>query len=375
MRSGADLIVIGGGLHGLSAALQSARRGLRVVLLEGAFTGRHASGATAAGVRSLNRAVEELPLSLEAQAQWEDMTAFVGDDCGFHAGGQVQVAMDAEAEARIKARIARLEAMGMRHECWIGPDRLAELVPVMQPGALGAAYVARDGSADPHRTIRAFRAACLDAGVEILENRPVTWLSRDGSSWSVVAGGTTHVAPKVVNAAGAWGRQIAKLAGDPLDVGIKNSMMIVTERCEPCLGPVISAQNRKLSFKQTGDGTFLIGGGVQGRLRPGGGSASVDFGALSGAMSTTLALFPWVADLRLVRAWAGMEAATADLLPVIGPSHRAPGLIHAFGFSGHGFQLVPSVGRVIADLAETGRTRTELSAFDPGRLATNRKAA
>jgi len=67
-------------------------------------------------------------------------------------------------------------------------------------------------------------------------------------------------------------------------------------------------------------------------------------------------LFPAVRDIRIVRVWAGLEAKTDDMLPIVGPSPNAPGVFHAFGFSGHGFELVPVVGAALTDLVVHGKT-------------------
>ncbi len=102
----ADVVVIGGGLHGLSAALHLARAGKRVTIVERAWVGRHASGATAAGVRTLSRDLAEVPISLEAMDMWHRIETIVGDHCGFHAHGQIRVAeteqhlVDAERAGR-----------------------------------------------------------------------------------------------------------------------------------------------------------------------------------------------------------------------------------------------------------------------------------
>lgn len=370
-----DVLIVGGGLHGLSAAVQIARRGKSVVLVERHFLGRHASGSTAAGVRTLGRDPAELSLSLEAARNWHHMQDIVGDDCGFKACGQLQVAENQAALSKIEQRIERLNAQGMTHEQLIGTNELRTLVPDLAPHCLGASWVEGDGSADPHKTIRAFRDAALKAGVQIIENCNVTALERRAGLWRAKTSKGEKHAEILVNAAGAWADQVSAMAGEPVHLAIRTSMMIVTERAEARIKPVVASLGQKLSFKQTAQGTLLIGGGSQGRLAPDRQSATVDMLALADSVKAAVRLFPVTKGLRIVRTWAGMEAMTSDHLPVLGFSRRAEGLVHAFGFSGHGFQLVPSVGRLIADLVCTGKTTHDLKPFDPDRVAAERVAA
>lgn len=370
-----DVVVIGGGLHGLSAALNCARRGASVTVLERHFVGRHASGSTAAGVRTLGRDIAELQLSLEAAALWHEMEAIVGDDCGFVACGQLQLAEDEAALSSMTARVSRLKDMGHNHEQVIGRDDVRELLPDVSDHCLGGVWVQNDGSADPHQTIRAFRTAAEKAGVTIYEQCDVKGLRRTATEWHCETTKGTFEARTLVNAGGAWAEQICALAADPVRHAIRTSMMVVTERTSTHIGPVVSSLGRKLSFKQTGQGTLLIGGGSQGKLSADRQSASVDVASLAASVKAALRLFPATHSLRIIRTWAGMEAMTADHLPVIGFSRVAEGLVHVFGFSGHGFQLVPSVGKVLADLVCEGRTTKDLSAFEPQRTATKGVAA
>ena len=363
-----DTVVIGGGLHGLSAALHLARAGQTVTVLEESWVGRHASGATAAGVRTLNRAHAELPIALEAQAMWHQIESLVGSDCGFHAGGQIWVAEHDAQIATLEARLERSRALGFAHEELVDRAELRRLVPALAPHCVAGLVVRRDGAADPHETLTAFRRSAEAAGVRILEGAGVTGIDRRDGAWHVRAGGAIHRADTVVNAAGAWADRIAAMVGDRFELGHKASMMMVTERVAPMLAPVVSVVGRPLSFKQTGQGTLLIGGGIQGRADIAAQKSFVDFEGLARAASAVTDLFPWTGPLRITRAWTGMEAKTADLLPAIGPSPNAPGVVHLFGFSGHGFQLVPVTGAIVADIVTLGGTNRVISAFDPKRL-------
>ena len=364
-----DAIVIGAGLHGLSAALHLARVNLRAVIVEKHWSGRHASGASAAGVRTLNRDRGELDLSLEAMDMWHAIGDLVGDDCGFHDYGQICVAESPEALARLQARVQGLRADGYTHEEMIGPDELRQLLPELSPHCLGASIARRDGAADPHRTLRAFRAAALQAGAELVERCGVAALERRGSDWRVVGDdGREWIAPFVVNAAGAWSARVAAMVGDDIPLSTKSSMMMVSERLRPFIKPVVSIMGRSLSFKQSDQGTLVIGGGLQGVPDLDRETSAVRMRVLSKGARAASDLFPMIKNVRIVRIWAGLEAKTDDMLPVVGPSPNAPGVIHAFGFSGHGFQLVPVVGAAIADLVRHGATGRAIQNLDARRL-------
>ncbi|HEX7747843.1 MAG TPA: FAD-dependent oxidoreductase [Bordetella sp.] len=364
-----DAIVIGAGLHGLSAALHLARANARVVIVEKHWSGRHASGASAAGVRTLNRDRGELDLSLQAMGMWHAIAGLVGDDCGFHANGQICVAESPDALAKLDARVRGLRADGYTHEEMIGPDELRRLLPDLSPHCLGASIARRDGAADPHRTLRAFRAAALQAGAELVEHCGVAALQRRGSDWRVVGDdGRAWIAPCVVNAAGAWSARVAAMVGDVIPLSTKSSMMMVSERLRPFIKPVVSIMGRSLSFKQSDQGTLVIGGGLQGVPDLDRETSAVRMRVLSKGARAASDLFPAVRNVRIVRIWAGLEAKTDDMLPVVGPSPNAPGVFHAFGFSGHGFQLVPVVGAAIADLVRHGATGWAIQNLDARRL-------
>jgi len=370
-----DAIVIGGGLHGLSAALHLARAGQRVALLERSWVGRHASGASAAGVRTLGRDLAEVPIALEAMDMWHGIETIVGDDCGFHAHGQIRVAERDSDLSALQQRCETMRRLGYTHEEMVDRAELMRLVPALSPHCVGALVARRDGAADPHRALRAFRRACAAAGVAIHEGCGVTSIDRSGADWIVHIDGRRFAARNIVNAAGAWAAHIAAMVGDDIQLGLKASMMIVTERLAPLLAPVVSVVGRALSFKQSDQGTLVIGGGLQGSADIDAQKSTVNFVELAKGARAATDLFPAVKDVRITRAWAGMEAKTKDLLPVLGVSPHARGVFHSFGYSGHGFELVPVAGAIICDLVLRGRTDRQIAAFAAERLMPRRAAA
>jgi sarcosine oxidase subunit beta len=372
---GFDVIVVGGGLHGLSAALNLAQAKRKVAILERSWVGRHASGATAAGVRTLGRDLAELPISLEAMEMWRRIGSIVAGDCGFHAHGQIRVAEFAEQMPVLEQRAAKTAALGYRHEEIIDRAELRRLVPALSRHCFGALIVRDDGAADPHKTLAAYRRSCEAEGVVIHEGCGVEALERRGADWLVRCGERSFLAPALVNAAGAWASRLAAMAGEEIELGYKASMMIVTERLQKLLDPVVSVVGRSLSFKQSGQGTLVIGGGLQGSADIAAQRSSVNFVELAKGAHAATDLFAMVRDVRIARSWAGMEAKTRDLLPVLGPSPTAPGLFHSFGYSGHGFQLVPVAGAIIRDLVVEGGTQRPIGAFRPERLMPAREAA
>lgn len=368
MTAAFDVIVIGGGLHGCSAALHLALRGRRVAVLERRYSGRHSSGINAGGVRSLGRALSEVALSVAGMEIWHHIRDLVDDDCGFVPCGHIKVAETAAELATLEQRADLLRGMGYVHEEIIGPDELFHLVPAIARHCLGAMITRDNGAADPFRTTMAFRRKAEALGVTVLQDNGVHGLERRGALWDVAADSGVFQAPVVVNCAGAWAGRIAAMVGDDIPLSTRASMMIVTERVAPFVTPVIGAQGRRLSFKQTAAGTVLIGGGHQGRADLDAERSEVRFDHLAHSADAATSLFPGLRDAVITRSWCGIEAQTPDQSPVIGPSPHAPGFFHSFGYSGHGFQLGPAAGRAICELIVDGSTNLGIAELSPARF-------
>jgi sarcosine oxidase subunit beta len=364
----ADVVVIGGGIHGCSTALHLALRGVRVILVEKDYAGRHASGVNAGGVRQLARHLAEIPLSISSMALWDHIEELVGDDCGFASHGTVLVAESEPELAGFKARVDDLRLRGFTHEELIDQAELRRLVPAVSDHCPGGVVSRRDGAADPFRTTQAFRRRAVEKGVEVLEGVTVSGLARSASVWRVETSAGPIEAPKVVNAAGAWADRIAARLGEPVPLEVFAPMLMVTSRLPAFIQPVVILRSRKLSFKQLDNGTVVIGGGHPATPYRDQNSTVLDWEKLAISARTVWELFPVMREATIVRAWAGIEARMPDEIPVVGPSSTSEGVYHQFGFSGHGFQLGPGTGAMMAELVATGSTNVPIDGLGIGRF-------
>lgn len=365
-----DVLVIGGGLQGLSSAFQLAKAGLRVRLIEAEYCGRHASGVNAGGVRTLGRHVAEIPLALAAREQlWHGLADIIGSDGGFVPSGQLQVAENEADEIKAKARVAMLNGLGFFHEQWVDQQQVRALVSSISPHVVGGIWADRDGYALPYKVATAYRLAAEKLGVQIVEQAPVLRVDHQSGMWQAsTAQGAFH-APWLVNTAGAWAADFAAQVGDPVPMVAGGLMLMVTQRVAPFVKPVLGAMGRPLSFKQFDNGTVVIGGGLRCEADASERHAMVDLNRMPKSAQTVIDLFPHLRDVSIARAWTGIEGFMPDEIPVISPSASADNLVHAFGFSAHGFELSPITGCIVAELVTQGTSSLPISAFRVDRFA------
>jgi sarcosine oxidase, subunit beta len=366
-------LIVGGGLHGCCTAIHLAQRGFSVTVLEQDSVGRHASGVNAGGVRQLMRHPDEIPLSVAAMERWLKLDALLGPElaplCEFVCEvGQVAVAETDADMAVLRARVQKVEELGWQHEEVIDQAELRRVVPALSQHCIGGLVCRQDGYANPGRTAQAFRMRAQAVGAQVEEGVRVTGLNRIGQHWRVASSAGDYEADLVVNCAGAWGWQISALVGEALPRTHWALSMMVTGRMPHFLDPVVIGVGRHLSFKQTEVGTVVIGGGMLGVPDLHARTADPLPERLAASARTVCDLFPVMRGATIIRAWAGLEGCMPDGIPVIGRSAVAPGLFHAFGFSGHGFQLAPIVGELLAQLIADDHSSLPLKAFRADRF-------
>jgi sarcosine oxidase subunit beta len=358
-----EALIVGGGLMGCSTALQLAMRGTRSIILDKDSPGRHASGVNAGGLRRLNRHPSEIPLSVASAEIWQDIASLVGSDCDTRFPGQIRVAENRQDMQALEQRAAMVRDLGYDHEEIIDQQELYQRVPALTPGCEGALICRTDGYGRPFHALEAFRRKALSLGVECHSSTRVDQIDHDHAGWRLITSQGEYRAPVLVNCAGAWAGAIAAMLGEPVPLKPGAPMLMISERLPRFIEPVIGAASRKLSFKQMQNGTLLIGGAHMAALDFKQQSTEMEWAKLAVSARTVMTLFPQLRNVRIVRTWAGIEAFMPDHLPVISRSSMAPQAYHAFGFSAHGFQMSPIVGKILSQLILDDQTDLPIDPF------------
>lgn len=366
------VIVIGGGLMGAAAAFFLARRGASVTLLERGTVGAGATTASFGNVRRQGRALCQLPLAARSLALWHELGALLGEDVEFRARGHLRLAFDHEGIADMEAFAAAAAPLGLSIEILTANELFARY-PFAGREAIAGSVSPNDGSANPRLVPAALARGAARLGARIEEGVAVRGIRRTDAGLAVDTDRGAVAADAVLNAAGAWGAALAAAVGEPVPLETHGPQMGVTEPAPHTILPVVGVWTRakaaNVYFRQVERGNVVFGGGPRVPVDPDPGHAHAD-PLLTLALTGHLArLFPGIAGLNVIRTWSGCEGYLSDLLPVMGPSRTMPGLYHAFGFCGHGFQLGPGVGDTMAELIATGRTETPIDAFDVARFA------
>ena len=363
-----DVLIIGAGLIGSSTALHLAMRGIRCTVLDKASPGRHASGVNAGGLRQLNRDPAEIPLTVEAARMWRNIEALVDSNCDARFPGQLRVAENQSDMDILEQRASLVRSMGYQHEEIIGKKELYQLVPALSPHCLGGLVCREDGYGRPYHALTAFRRKAESLGVIYHSSTEVTNIEQQGKGWHVDTSNGTFDSDILVNCAGAWSGQIARFVDESVPLTPKALMLMVTERLPHFVDPVMGAASRKLSFKQMQNGTLIIGGALVAKLDFTREQTEIDWCQLAKSAQTVMHFFPQLKDVRIIRAWAGIEAFMPDNIPVISASQTAKNAYHAFGFSAHGFQLSPVIGLILSQLILDGRSELPIEPFSIDRF-------
>jgi D-hydroxyproline dehydrogenase subunit beta len=366
-----DVLVIGAGMVGAACAYYCAEAGLEVTVVErGAVAGGTTSGGEGNILVSDKEPGPELDLALLSVRLWTELGDRFGDAFELQHKGGVVVARTPEALAGLTTLAKE------QRTCGVAADEVdpRDLEPHLTSDLAGGVHYPQDMQVQPMLAAAELlrhartRGAEVHTGTEVLE-------IRQGD----VRTTTGDLRPRwVVNAAGTWGGEIATRAGAPVPVLPRRGFILVTEPLPPLIRhKVYSADyvanvasddaglETSVVIEGTRAGTILIGASRE-RV---GFDRTISLPVLRKLAAQAISLFPFLAEVNLLRSYLGFRPYCPDHLPVIGPDPRAPWLVHACGHEGAGIGLAAATGHLIAQTLTSAQPDLDLTPFRPDRFA------
>ncbi|MEP3350627.1 MAG: FAD-binding oxidoreductase [Marinomonas sp.] len=393
------VVIIGGGIVGVTAALTLAERNIPVVLIEKGHIAGEQSSRNLGWIRKTSRHADDVPLALAADKLWAEMPERIGKDVGYKQAGIMFLAKTEEQVAMHEAWIKSVESLSLDSKM-LSKKEIDESVPGGKGDWAGGIYTPSDGRAEPSIAASAIAQAAINKGVIIIQHCAVRTLSTTGGKVSGVVTEKGEIrCEQVLLAGGAWSRRFLGNLGVSLPT---LPLVCSVMRTKPMEGPTdIAVGGPDFSFRKHQDGGFivtqrgaldapltldhlLIGWRYLSQLRaqysflrPSLGKAFVkDLGVARRWKANDVSPFekirvndpavnpslnqeaftnlrnawPVFNNAEIDEEWAGIIDVTPDSNPVIDKIKAIPGLTVATGFSGHGFGTGPAAGQLAADL-------------------------
>ena len=345
--TGASVVIIGGGVTGLSAAWWLARSGVDVLVLDKGIIGWEASGRNGGGASHYHS-----PLFHEEQRLWPMMDELLGYPTEYQRE-RVIFALNDTHLADYRGMAAQGRRMGFHAED-LDPQQVLDRVPLANPANIGGVHLHYGGHANPQRSVQAYAWALQDLGGRVLQHTQVNRIVQE--SGRVVALETSRGRiglDTLVVAAGPQTGMLLATVDVNLPLGFGRAEMIVTEPAP--LMPVTGADGNGLYGRQTLRGNLAFGGGPHEwiTMQPAGPLARPASPLARNLARRVAELMPGAANLRVIRSWAGVFENTPDGRPVLDRLSDPANLVVAT-MSSVGFGLSPASGHAIADLVMHG---------------------
>ena len=417
----ADVVIIGGGIIGVSAAFFLSRLGIDVALCEKGYVACEQSGRNWGWVRTMGRDLAEIPLCLESQRLWASMNEACEAETGFRRCGILYLCDSEKEMASQKAWLEAARPFPITSRI-VDARELADILPGTTRRFAGALMTPSDARAEPQKAVPAIAEAARRQGAKITENCAVRGLDIAGGKVAGVITEKGRIACEtVILAGGAWSRLF--LGNEGIDLPQLKMLGSLFATAPMPGGPEVTVGGSTFSFRKRLDGGYtvsrrngsishitpdsfrlffdflpsLITGWDELKLRAAGRfreewrmprqwkldapspfedirvlDPAPDDAQIEEARSTIAKGFPFFRDMKVENAWGGLIDVTPDAVPVISPVESLPGLIIATGFSGHGFGIGPGAGKLASELATGAAPCVDPTPF---RLARFRRSA
>ena len=363
-KSTTDIVIIGGGITGVSTAYFLAKRGQRdVFLLERDLLAQASTGLCVGGIRQQFSHPANILLSQEMIVLLRHFEKEFHTKIDFNQAGYLFLTQEQETWDAFLACVEIQGQYGVPVEI-LSPEEVKYRWPYLEVENLkGGVFGPEDGYVDPYDVTMAIANKTRKLGISILERTEVADIRLENGRIRGVETSQGFISAQIiVNAAGAWGGEIAKMAGVDLPVQPFRRQVFITKAFDsiPRPVPMIIDQDTQFYIRGYAPGILM---GKSDLEEPPSFNTHVDRSFLEQVTAAALERVPMLGQAEILRGWGGLYAMTPDENPVIGEIPEIKGFFCATGFSGHGFQHGPAVGRILSELILDGKTEFNLSPF------------
>jgi sarcosine oxidase subunit beta len=346
-----DVVIIGGGGHGVALAYYLARDwGItRVCVLEKGYLGGGNTGRNTAVIRSNYSTPEAVRFHKQSLELFRDLSSELGFNLMYSQRGQLNLAHSEGTVRTLRLRAEVNKLYGVQSEM-VDRKQIHEIVPFLNTDRLHAPVIAglwhADGGTGRHDAVAwSYARGATRLGVELHQEAAVTGVRVErGRAIGVDVSGRFIAAGDVVQSVAGMSSEVARMAGIALPIRSIPLQAMVTQPLKPFLDPLVSSADLHTYISQTSRGEVLIGGNVDAYELY---STRVTLGLKESMAAHTLELFPFLANVRVMRQWAGITDITPDASPIIGPSPVANYWLDA-GCGTWGFKATPATGKYLA---------------------------
>ncbi|MCL4271537.1 MAG: FAD-binding oxidoreductase [Anaerolineales bacterium] len=371
----ADIVIIGGGVMGASAAYHLAQRGVKnIVLLEKEkYFGTGATGRCAGGVRYQFSTEINVKLSQESLPMIERFKEEIGQDVNYRQCGYLLVATNEKDAATFKQNVALQNGLGVPTQLLSGEDVRARLPQMRFPDAIAGTFNQKDGTVDPNGVVMGYVGAAQKMGVKAIENAEVTGITVSGGEVKEVQTNLGTIQTRMVlNVAGPWAALIGDMAGVKIPIIPLRRQMFTTNPLPevPEDFPFVIDFAKSLYFHREGEGLLI---GMSNQEEKPGFDQNVDEDFELVNLEAAIERMPLVEKASRASHWAGLYEVTPDAHPIYGDTD-VKGFYLCAGFSGHGFMHGPVSGKLMTEYMLDGKYSTldvsmlDLKRFEEGRL-------
>ena len=372
-----DVVIIGGGVQGLSTAYYlAARHGMKnIAVVERAYIGSGGSGRNTQVVRANYNTPETIPFYKESLRMYRTLSQELDFNLMFSNQGEIDLVHTEDSWRVENDKCLLNQSMGVDTHM-LTPSEILEVCPHIDLSGggklpiIGASYHPPCAFVRHDAVVWGFAAAAARLGVHIHEQTRVTGLDIDvgGTCRGVVTDRGPIAAGAVLSAVAGWSSQVAALAGLRLPIVTQPLQAFVTEPYRPLINGLVSSFDALVYISQTQRGELLAGAEVLPyntySLRPG-------FDFIAECAARALLFLPLMAKARLMRQWTGLCDMTPDSSPILGESEVERFFLSA-GMGTWGFKTAPVAGRAMAEHIATGTVPALMKPFLPGRFRTDR---